>query len=73
MTPPGRRWTFDTPLFNQLLTALDNMAADNLDRPAVMSDMEYDEFYQLYSGLFWRIACSAPSAQAGSISWGRWP
>ena len=39
-------------MFNQLLTALDNMVADNLDRPAVMSDMEYDEFYQLYSGLF---------------------
>ena len=48
----GQTLDFDTPLFNQLLTALDNMAADNLDRPAVMSDMEYDEFYQLYSGLF---------------------
>lgn len=48
----GQTLDFDTPLFNQLLTALDNMVADNLDRPAVMSDMEYDEFYQLYSGLF---------------------
>ena len=48
----GQTLDFDTPLFNQLLTALDNMVADNLDRPAVMSNMEYDEFYQLYSGLF---------------------
>lgn len=48
----GQTLDFDTPLFNELLTALDNMCADNLDRPAVMTDMEYDQFYQLYSGLF---------------------
>ncbi len=48
----GEPLTFDTPVFQEMLTALDNMDASNLDMPANMSDMEYDEFYQLYSGVF---------------------
>lgn len=48
----GEPLTFDTPEFNAMLTALDNMDASNLDMPANMSDQEYDEYYQLYSGVF---------------------
>lgn len=48
----GQTLDFDTPLFEELLAALDSMDASNLDRPPVMSDMAYDEFYQLYTGLF---------------------
>ena len=44
--------TFDTPEFNAMLTALDSMDASNLDMPQNMTDLEYDEFYQLYSGVF---------------------
>ena len=48
----GEPLTFDTPEFNAMLTALDSMDASNLDMPANMSDQEYDEYYQLYSGVF---------------------
>lgn len=48
----GKPLTFDTPEFNAMLTALDSMDASNLDMPANMSDQEYDEYYQLYSGVF---------------------
>ena len=48
----GEPLTFDTPEFNAMLTALDSMDASSLDMPANMSDQEYDEYYQLYSGVF---------------------
>lgn len=48
----GEPLNFDTPEFNAMLTALDSMDASNLDMPANMSDQEYDEYYQLYSGVF---------------------
>ena len=48
----GEPLTFDTPEFNAMLTALDSMDASNLDMSANMSDQEYDEYYQLYSGVF---------------------
>ena len=48
----GEPLTFDTPEFNAMLTALDSMDASNLDMPANMSDQKYDEYYQLYSGVF---------------------
>ncbi len=43
---------FDTPLFNELMTALDEMHTDNFIVSDHMTDAEFDEFYQTYSGLF---------------------
>jgi len=42
---------FDTPLFREMLAALDAMDTSNMDLGDKPSDEAYDEFYQTYSGL----------------------
>ena len=43
---------FNTPLFNELLTALDEMHTDNFIVSPDMTEEEYQAFYDNYTGLF---------------------
>lgn len=43
---------FNTPLFNELLTALDEMHIDNFIVSPNMTEEEYQAFYDNYTGLF---------------------
>ena len=65
----GQPLNFDTPLFHELLTALEAMDASSLDQPQQMSDLQYDQFYQLYSGvLLYNGLLYAADVESGNVA-----
>ena len=65
----GQPQNFDTPLFHELLAALEAMDASSLDQPQQMSDLQYDQFYQLYSGvLLYNGLLYATDVESGNVA-----
>ena len=65
----GQPLNFDTPLFHEFLAALEAMDASSLDQPQQMSDLQYDQFYQLYSGvLLYNGLLYATDVESGNVA-----